>query len=79
MAFELRDNSGSLFKNDKRLTDAHPNATGTVKIDGVEYFISAWTKEGQRGKWQSLSFTRKDKQAQKQDSAPVDDTDDVPF
>jgi type II secretory pathway component PulJ len=62
MAYEQREMSGALFKNDKREKDTHPHARGSCLIDGVEYWIDAWTKEGQRGKWQSLSFKRKDKQ-----------------
>lgn len=57
MAFEHRDNSGSLFRNEKKSHDAQPNATGEAKIGGVMYRISAWTKEGKKGKFQSLSFT----------------------
>lgn len=60
MAYELRDNSGSLFKNEKREKDTHPHATGTAMIDGVEYYVSAWTKEGKNGRFQSLAFKRKE-------------------
>lgn len=64
MAYEKRDMSGTLFKNDRREKDSHPNATGTAIIDGVEYWVSAWTKDGQKGKFQSLSFKRKDERKQ---------------
>jgi len=61
MAFEQRDMSGSLFKNDKRDSDNHPNAKGSAMIDGVEYWVSAWTKRDKNGNpWQSLAFTPKD-------------------
>lgn len=59
--FKQRDMSGTLFKNDKREKETQPNAKGTALIDGVEYYISAWTKEGKAGKFQSLSFERKQK------------------
>jgi len=62
MPFEPKDNSGVLFRNDRREKDSHPNANGSAIIDGVEYWISAWTKEGKNGKFQSLSFKRKDVQ-----------------
>ena len=67
MAYEQKDNSGTLFKNDRREKDSHPHAIGTALIDGVEYWISAWTKDGQKGRFQSLSFKRKDpKRAQRE-------------
>ena len=58
MAFEQRDNSGVLFKNERREKDSQPNATGTAMIDGVKYRVSAWTKEGAKGKFQSLAFKK---------------------
>lgn len=83
MAYEQRDNSGILFKNDKREKDSHPNARGTAMIGGVMYEVSAWTKEGKKGKFQSLSFKV---QGQRQDSKPAesglpkdDDLSDLPF
>jgi len=60
MAWEQKDMSGTLFKNDKRESDSHPHARGDCLIDGVAYWVSAWTKEGKRGKFQSLAFKRKD-------------------
>ena len=63
MAYEMNDNSGSLFANDKRESDRHPNAKGSALIDGVEYWVSAWTKTAKSGqRYQSLAFQRKDQQ-----------------
>jgi hypothetical protein len=64
MAYEKKDMSGTLFKNDKREKDTHPNATGTAIINGVEYWVSAWTKDGAKGKFQSLAFKPKEERAQ---------------
>lgn len=59
--YQPKDNSGTLFRNDKRESENQPNAKGTALIDGVEYFVSAWTKTAKDGsKYQSLAFTRKD-------------------
>jgi len=60
MGYEKKDMSGTLFRNDKREKDSHPNAQGTAIIEGIEYWVSAWTKDGAKGKFQSLSFKRKD-------------------
>lgn len=48
-------NRGVLFKNDRKETDNHPDYTGRIDIDGKEYFLSAWIKEGKKGKFMSLS------------------------
>lgn len=60
MPYEMKPNTGSLFKNDKKTEDTHANARGSALIDGVEYWIDAWTNEGSKGKYQSLKFKRKD-------------------
>jgi uncharacterized protein (DUF736 family) len=71
-------NSGALFANADRKTDKHPNARGTLNVEGVEYWISAWTKVSKKGdKYQSLSVQRKDQQAPAKEEAPFDDQ--IPF
>ena len=61
MGYEMRELSGSLFKNDKRELESHPNMNGSALIDGVEFWISAWTKTSANGvKWKSLQFKRKE-------------------
>ena len=77
MPYEQRDNSGSLFRNDKRETDNHPNLKGSAMIDGTEYWVSAWTKLSKNGeKWVSLSFQPKDKdKAPAKPSKPADSGD----
>lgn len=60
MAFEQKDNSGALFRNDRKESENHPDHTGTAKIQGREYYISAWIKQGKNGgKFFSLSFKPK--------------------
>jgi hypothetical protein len=66
MAFEQRDNSGVLFKNDRKEKDNHPDYTGNAMIDGREYWISAWLKDGQKGKFFSFAFKPKDDKPQQQ-------------
>lgn len=68
MAYEQRDNSGSLFKNDRKEQDNHPDYAGTIMVDGVEYWLNGWLKSGAKGKFFSLSV--KPKQP-RQDRAPA--------
>lgn len=89
--YEQKDMSGTLFKNDRREKDSHPHAKGTALIDGVEYWVSAWTKDGAKGKFQSLSFQRKEPKPQSapqqpsqsygkaSGSAPRELDDEIPF
>lgn len=71
VAYEQRDNSGSLFKNDKREKDTHAHAKGKAMIGGVMYWVSAWTKTDKNGnKWQSLGFQKMENQNAPATSAP---------
>lgn len=55
-------NSGALFKNDKQGNEKRPDYNGSINVDGRDYWISAWLKEGQKGKFMSLSVKPKDEQ-----------------
>lgn len=83
MAFEQKDMEGVLFKNDKREKDTHPQATGYGTLDGRKVWISAWTNEGQKGKYQKLSFKWADEGAEeirgRRDHEPLEDDGDLPF
>lgn len=60
MSYEKKDNSGTLGKNRRKEKETHPDSSGSATIDGVEYWISGWTKTGPTGeKFSSLSFKRK--------------------
>ncbi len=57
---EQRERSGTLSKNRKCEHERQPEYRGSCMIDGVEYWISAWIKEGMDGKFFSLAFTPKE-------------------
>jgi uncharacterized protein (DUF736 family) len=54
--FRHKENSGTLFKNDRKTTDKQPDYKGTGNYQGKEVEISGWIKEGAKGKFISLSF-----------------------
>jgi hypothetical protein len=63
MSNQEYDNEGRgvLFANKERTKDSQPQAKGSCQLDGVEYWVSAWTQTSKAGvKYQSLSFQRKD-------------------
>jgi hypothetical protein len=69
MAFEQRDNSGSLFRNERKETEKQPDYTGSGMYGGEEIRISAWLKTSQSGK-KFLSLSIQPKQADHQNERP---------
>ena len=89
-----RTNTGIVGKNDRKTTDTHPDITGTINIDGTEFFLDGWRKQRNdgTGSFYSLKAKRKDKQpnADSQQGGygatktgtgtrVLDDGDDIPF
>lgn len=65
MAYEPKDNSGSIFQNDRKETDKHPDRSGQAMIGGVEYWVSGWLKKTKDGKpFLSLAFKPKGEKPQ---------------
>ena len=54
---EQKNNSGAIFKNDKKTADNQPDYRGKINVDGKEWEISLWVKEGQKaGKYFSAAI-----------------------
>lgn len=85
MAYEQKDLTGSLFKNERKTTDQHPGMTGSALIDGVAYFVDSWKNvAGDGSPYLALKFKRKDKQPGAQPARPAakplaDMDDDIPW
>lgn len=57
MPFEPKDLSGVLFKNDRKTAGSkQPDYKGKALIQGVNFEMAGWIKEGARGPFLSLSF-----------------------
>lgn len=78
-------NTGVLFKNDKQGNEKRPDYTGKINVDGKDYQLSAWIKDGQKGKFMSLSvqepLQKSEPASQKQEPAGNfnDMEDEIPF
>jgi uncharacterized protein (DUF736 family) len=81
MAYEMKDGQASLFKNKRKETENHPDYTGSIMVNGVEHWLSAWIKTPKSGgeKYMSLSVGKPKEQrsAPASDPAPFDDS--IPF
>lgn len=84
MAYEVKNNTGSLFANDRKETENHPDYTGQALIAGTDYWLSAWKKKSQGGKtYLSFSFKAKQDGGDTRAAAPAsaydDDDESIPF
>lgn len=78
-------NRATMFINDKKTEEKHPDWSGTLNVEGKEYWISGWKKVSKGGKpFLSLSIREKQEQT-RQSSQPTrkaakeDFADDIPW
>ncbi len=71
MAYEMKDFTGSLFKNEDKLSDTHADYTGSIMVAGVEYWLNSWLKVSKNGK-KFLSLSVKPKVQRNEATAKVD-------
>jgi hypothetical protein len=57
-------NRFALFKNNNKRNDRDAEYTGTVNIDGIEYWLNGWVKEGQKGRFFSGTVKAKEQRRQ---------------
>ena len=70
MAYESKEGFGALFRNEKKEGN-QPDYRGTFKgLDGVEYDIAGWLKDGQKGKFLSLKISHQ--RGRTEDRAPAE-------
>lgn len=68
MAYEPKAGSLTLFRNDRKEKDSHPDYKGDgMDLNGNLVWVSAWVKEGARGQFFSISMQKKEQKP----AAPV--------
>lgn len=81
MAYD-NTNRWTLNKNDRKEKDTHPDYKGKLNVDGVDYWIDGWIKEGANGKFISGSLKPVEQRpvvSTNGGSSFVDDADGIPF
>ena len=82
---EQKNNTGAIFKNDKKTAENQPDYRGKMMVDGKEWEISLWIRESQASGLKYLSAAIKEPFIKPTESAPVqtpkqDESDDgMPF
>lgn len=88
MAYELRNNTGSIFKNGYKEKPGQPDMKGNAMIDGKEYWVSVWVKKDKNSQdWFSFAVTEKDQNkpvmdntsAGRDDAPKTIDDDNIPW
>ena len=80
-------NSGIMFRNEKKRDgdDRRGDYKGTADIDcphcgaRSQFWLSAWIKQGHKGKFMSVSFKAKDGGGDRHESGPQETERDIPF
>ena len=69
--FEHKENTGSVFTNDKKGNDKAPDLKGQVNVGGKLYNVAMWVKDGNKGKFYSMKI-----EEPQQKTEPIIDQDD---
>lgn len=73
----MNEFEGTLFNNDKKKTDNHPDLTGNAILDGEKYWLSAWRNTSKDGTKKYIKI--KAKKAEPKPEEKKDDQSDLPF
>lgn len=55
-AYVPAEGKGTIFKNDRKEKDNHPDWKGVAMLDGRMVEIALWTRDGKRGEFYSVGI-----------------------
>lgn len=78
---ETKNNSGAIFKNDKKTSEKAPDYNGKIVVDGKEKQIALWLKTSDKGtKYFSVAISEPYKKDAVSEAKGVSQPDnDLPF
>jgi len=82
MPYEIKDNTFTLFANDKKGNDKAPDFKGKGMVDGKEVQIAVWNKVSASGtNYMSGQISEPFKKEEKQSEESIEDitADEIPF
>ena len=68
------DNSGNLFKNERKDNDDDRDYWGSITVAGTEFWLSGWVRQGPKKKYIRLVVKPKQEKVEREDLQ-----DEVPF
>ncbi len=80
MAYD-NTNKGTISKNKRKEQDTHPDYSGSINIDGADYWLSGWIKTNKdtNEKFLSLAVKKKEPRANVPLKIVSADDDDITF
>lgn len=80
MAYEQKDNSGSLFREAEKKSERSPDYTGKAMIDGKMKRIAGWIKQTKAGgNFLSLAISDPQPPREQAPATQQDTVGDIPF
>jgi hypothetical protein len=60
VSYEMKNDTATIWVNDRKTEEAHADRTGSALIDGVEYWVNGYLRRTKNNKpYLALSFRRK--------------------
>ncbi len=67
------NNRGALFREEKKKTETDPDYSGTVNVNGADYWLKAWIKTATKSGKKFLSLSVRPKTESNANGKPFDD------